>query len=84
MYAYAVEQAERAPWPFQLAWILLVFGTWAVALRDTIKHSEQEFRAVGSSKSKWVALLLLFGPFAAVPYLVTLRRRLRGHASSAA
>lgn len=78
---YAAEQAD-APWPLQLAWLLLLFVPWTVALRDTIKRSEAEFRAVGSSKTMWLLLLISLSLFAAPVYLITVRPRLKRMASS--
>ena len=77
MHVYAVEQAQRAPWPFQWAWVLLLLVPWVIALRDAIRHSEADFRAVGSSKTQWMALLLTVGSFVAVPYLFTVHRRFK-------
>lgn len=72
----AQQTAEAAAWPFQLLYFLLFFGPWVVALVHAIKHSEAEFRQVGSSKTLWIVLLVVAGLFAAVPYLFTVRRRL--------
>lgn len=81
LHVYAAEQAD-ARWLFQLAWLLLLFVPWIVALRDTIKHSEAEFRAVGSSKTMWLVLLISFSLFAAPAYLISVRPRFNRMASS--
>lgn len=67
---------DAAPWPFQVAWLLLFFGPWIYALVHAIKRSEEQFRAVASSKTLWIILLVVATTFAAVPYIFTVRRRL--------
>jgi hypothetical protein len=67
---------ERAPWPFQVAWLLLFVVPWVLALRHAAKHTEAEFTAVGASKTGWLLGLAFATIFAAVPYLFTVKRRL--------
>lgn len=67
---------DVAAWPFQLLYALLIFGPWIYALVHVVRHDEAEFRQVGSSKTLWIVLLILATIFAAVPYLLTVHRRL--------
>lgn len=83
MVVLAQQGPDPAPWPFQVAWAALIFGSWIWALVHAIKHSEAEFKQVRSSKTLWIILLIMATVFAAVPYLLTVRRRLNRLAVSA-
>lgn len=64
-----------------LAYFVIYVWSWGLAFVDLRRHSEADFAQIGRNKFNWMVALFLLGAFAAVPYLIKVRPRLRSASS---
>lgn len=55
----------------------LSLGTWALALWAVMRRPIEEVRATRLPRSAWIGLIVIFGPIAAVAYLLVVRLAVR-------
>jgi biotin transporter BioY len=84
MMLLAVEEENQRGFllPANLAFVpmLLVFGLIALVIATLINianYREDEFRAVGSSKTMWIILVFILGWITPIFYFATVHRRLQ-------
>lgn len=64
----------------ELVIIVFVFGSlgvWAWGLVDVLKHSEQEWRAIGQDRTTWMLVIMFAGVLGAAAYVLAVRPKWR-------
>ena len=70
---------HAAPAWVSVLWLLLLVGVWVAGLRAVTRYSEEEYRAVGASKSAWLIAAWVLGGLGGLIWLLGPRRRLKAN-----
>ncbi len=80
--ATQIPEAHRAPAWVSLLFLLLMVGAWALSLLAVTRYSEDEYRTVGASKSRWLVVAWVLGGLGGLVWLLTMRDRLKANRRS--